>query len=134
MEPLKNMEEENLYNITLLAEQKLAEGSLILAKLKIPPSLPDEIKTSLENVKVELLIGFRELEKSMNYLAKYIMYRNPFLYDKFIEKRDMGFLYIDGGLKSLTTVRLRLHAPERTIPDAWKVSKGRIYQIEKKTF
>jgi hypothetical protein len=112
IEPLnkldEGLDEESLYNIALSAEQKLAENSMTLARLKVPTTLSDDIKTSLEKIKGELSIGFKELEKSMNYLAQYIVKRNPLLYDKFINKRDKGFLYIDGALTSLTTVRLRV--------------------------
>ncbi|MGM7722098.1 hypothetical protein [Metabacillus sp. Hm71] len=104
----EELDEESLYNIALSAEQKLAKNSLTLSQLKVPTTLSDDIKTSLEKVKVELSIGFKALEKSMNYLAQYIVKRNSLLYDKFIEKRDKGFLYIDGALTSLTTVRLRV--------------------------
>lgn len=132
MEPLnkldETLDEESLFNIALSAEQKLAESSLTLAKLKVPSTLPDDIKTSLEKVKGELSIGFKELAKSMNYLAQYIANRNPLLYDKFIEKRDKGSFYIDGGLNSLATVRLRLDALEGSIPNAWKEGKRHFYQ------
>lgn len=109
IEPLNKLDEESLYNIALSAEQKLAENSLTLAQLKIHTTLSNgDIKTSLEKVKGELSIGLKALEKSMNYLAQYIVNRSPLLYDKFIGKRDMGFLYIDVALTSLTTVRLQV--------------------------
>jgi predicted ATP-binding protein involved in virulence len=104
----EELDEESLYNIALSAEQKLAENSLTLAQLKVPTTLSDDIKTSLEKIKGELSIGFKVLEKSMNQLARYIVKRNPLLYDKFIKNRDKGFLYIDGVLTSLTTIRLQI--------------------------
>ena len=108
----EELDEESLYNIALSAEQKLAENSLTLTKLKVPTRLSDDIKISLEKIKGELSTGFKTLEKSMNHLAQYIVKRTPLLYDKFIENRDKGFLYIDGVLTSLTTIRLLfiLHA------------------------
>ncbi|MEH7125467.1 hypothetical protein V7122_18070 [Bacillus sp. JJ1532] len=102
------MGEESLYNIALSAEQKLAENSMTLAQLKVPTTLSDDIKTSLENIKDDLSIGLKALEKSMNHLAQYIVKRNPLLYDKFTEDYDKGFLYIYGVLTSLTTIRSQL--------------------------
>ena len=58
IEPLNKLDEESLYNIALSAEQKLAEDFLTLAQLKIPTTLSNDIKTSLEKVKGELSIGF----------------------------------------------------------------------------
>lgn len=125
------IDEKSLYNIVLTTKDTFAENSLSLAKIKVPPTFPDDIKASLEKVKEELIKGFRALEESMNFYAQYIANRNPNLYDKYIEKRDIGFLYIDGGLTSLTTVRLQLNAPKRSIPNSWKVGKKHFYQLEK---
>ena len=104
----EELDEESLYNIALSAEQKLAENPLALARLEVPATLPDDIKTPLEKAKGELSVGFKSLEKSMNYLAQYIVKRDPLLYDKSIENYDKGFLYIDGVLTSLTTIRLQV--------------------------
>ena len=135
IEPLsrldEKLDEESLYNIALLAEQKLAENSLALSKVKIPAELPADIKLSLEIVKEDLSTGFKALEESINYFAQYLMNRNHLLYDKHIEKRDKGFLYIDGGLTSLTTVRLRLGAPIIIPNDTSKVWKRYFYQLER---
>jgi hypothetical protein len=138
MEPLNRLnklgnkiDEGDLYNIALMAKDRLAKNSLALVKLKIPIVLPDGVKTSLEEVKCELSIGFRAMEESMDYLAQYAVTLNPVLYDKYVEKYDKGFIYIDGGLTSLATARLRLKAPKRPSPDAWQVKKNRFYQLEK---
>lgn len=119
MEPLSKLkelngkvDEESLFNMALSAKEKFADSSLTLAKLKVPTALPDDIKTSLEGVKGDLSKGFKALEEGMNYFAQYLVNRNPILYDKYIEKCDKGFLYIDGALTSLTTVRLRLETPK----------------------
>ncbi|WP_205317656.1 hypothetical protein [Oceanobacillus zhaokaii] len=124
-------DEETLYNIALLAKEKFADSSLTLANLKVPEALPEDIKKPLEEVKTDLSIGFKALEESMNYFAQYIVNRNPIFYDMYIEQRDRGFLYIDGGLTSLTTVRLRLDSPEVPPPNAWKVGKRNFYELEK---
>ena len=135
IEPLsgldEKLDEESLYKIALLAEKKLAENSLALSKVKIPAALPADIRLSLEIVKEDLSTGFKALEESMDYFAQYLMNRNPLLYDKYIEKRDKGFLYIDGGLTSLTTVRLRLGAPIIIPNDTSKVWKRHFYQLER---
>lgn len=102
---------------------------MALAKLKVPSALPNDIKTSLEEVKGYLSTGFGMIQEGMNYFAQYIVNRNPILYDRYIEKRDEGILYIDGGLTSLATVRLKfgppewIDAPKIVIPNAWKVGK-----------
>src|SRR6476661_6139892 len=74
IEPLsrldEKLDEESLYNIALLAEQKLAENSLALSKVKIPAELPADIKLSLEIVKEDLSTGFKALEESINYFAQ----------------------------------------------------------------
>ena len=131
MEPLGKLDkldgkvnEESLYNIALMAKEEFTRNSLILAKLKVPTILPDDIKGSLEKVKSELSIGFKAMEESMDYLAQYMVNRNPVLYDKYIERHKRGFLYIDGGLTSLTTVRLRLDAPKRPIPHSTSGEKS----------
>jgi len=115
MEPLSKLDkldgkidEEGLYNIALMAKEEFTKSSLALAKLKVPTVLPDDIKASLEKAKGELSTGFKAMEEGMDYLAQYMVNRNPVLYDKYIERRKKGFLYIDGGLTSLTTVRLRV--------------------------
>lgn len=135
MEPLSKLDkldgkldEESLYNIVLLTKEEFSKSSLSIAKLKVPTALPDDIKSSLEKIKGEFSTGFKALEESMNYLAQYMVNLDSIMYDKYIEKRDKGCLYIDGGLTSLATVRLRLDAPKRSIPNAWKVWKRHFYQ------
>ena len=67
----------------------------------------------------------------MTYFTQYMEDPNPILLDKFIEERNKGFLYIDGGLISLATVRLRLDVPRnKSIPNALKVGKWYFYQLE----
>ncbi|MBS4176756.1 hypothetical protein [Lederbergia citrea] len=136
MEPLNQLSEdqdgESLYHAALATKQKFADNSLVFTKLRVPSALPNDIKTSLEHTKEEILTGFKALEESMDYFAQYIVNREPILYERFIEKRDKGFLYIDGGLTSLATVRLQLDAPKiRSIPNAWKVGRRQFYQLEK---
>lgn len=135
LEPLnkldEDLDEESLYSIALSSEQSLAKSSLALSELGVPIALPHDIKILLERAKGEISIGFKALGESMNFFAQYIVYRSPLLYDKSIEKRDKGFLYIDGGLTTLATARLQLDAPEEPIQNVWEVGKRRFYQFEK---
>lgn len=126
----KGLDEESLFKIILSAKQKFAESSHEISKLKVPNSLPEDLKVSLEQIKGEFYIGFKALEESMNYFAQYMESYNPLLFDTFIEERNKGFLYIDGGLTSLATIRLQVDAPRiRPIPNAWKVGKRLLYQL-----
>ncbi|QQZ09968.1 hypothetical protein [Heyndrickxia vini] len=127
----EEINEEELYTMITSAKNKFIEGSEQLAELNIPSTLPDDIKLSLNNVKKELSIGFKILNESLFYFSEYIRTRDPNLHRKYITKRNQGFLYIDGGLTSLATVRLRLNAPKKAIPNTWQVGKGYFYRLEK---
>lgn len=102
----------------------------------MPSNLPKDIRQSLKDVKEYLSIGFYNLEKSMDNLAQYILNQTPILYDRYLEKRDRGFSYIDGGLITLTTAKLKFYPPEwietpkKSIPNAWKVGKEYFYKLE----
>jgi hypothetical protein len=133
VEPLNKLDDEldgeSLYNIVLSAEQSLAKSSLALSELKVPIGLPDDTRTLSERAKGEVSIGFKALGESMNYYAQYIANRSPLLYDKYIKKRDRGFLYVDGGLTTLATARLQLDAPDEPIQNVWELGKRRFYQL-----
>ena len=125
----EDLDEESLYSIALSSEQSLSKSSLALSELEVPIALPDDIKILLERAKGEISIGFKALGESMNFFAQYIVYRSPLLYDKSIEKRDKGFLYIP--METLATARLQLDATEEPIHNVWEVGKRRFYQLEK---
>lgn len=137
VKPLSNLDqmngklgEEELYNFALSVEENFAINSEILAELQVPNVLPDDIKVSLKTVKGDLLLGFRELEESMNYFAQYMASRNSIFYDRYTKKRNNGSLYIDGGLTSLSTVGLRLNVLESSSTNVQKTWKKYLYKLE----
>lgn len=118
MELLNNLDkmngelsEEELYNLTLNVGEEFATRSKILTQMKVPKKLSDNVQSSLEVVKRDLSIGFTELEESMLCFAKYLAGRDSISYDEYIQKKDTGLRYIDGGLTSLFTVSLKLNIP-----------------------
>lgn len=130
MELLNNLDkmngelsEEELYNLTLNVGEEFATRSKILTQIKVPEKLPDDVQSSLEVVKRDLSIGFTELEESMLCFAKYLAGRDSIFYDEYIQKKDTGLRYIDGGLTSLSTVSLKLNIPASRlslIKEIWK--------------
>ncbi|AAY60175.1 hypothetical protein I6G76_01595 (plasmid) [Bacillus cereus] len=103
------LSEEELYNLALSVGKNFAANSDVSNQLQVPNMLSDDIKASLETVKNDLSMGFTELEGSMIYFARYIASRDSTFYDKYTQKRDNGFRYVDGGLTSLSTIGLRLN-------------------------
>ncbi|MGE8203680.1 hypothetical protein ACQKP0_03885 [Heyndrickxia sp. NPDC080065] len=137
MEPLnkldKELDEESLRKIVLSAKQKFSENHRSFLKIKVPDVLSADIKASLEQIKDEFSTGFLVLQESMDYFAQYMENHSHLLLKKFMEKRNRGFLYIDGGLTSLATVRLRLDAPKlEATPNVWDVGKRHLYELPKK--
>ncbi len=135
MEPLKKLDQEldkdEVNHIVLSAKQTFSESSLIFSKLEVPPELPDDIKASLEQIKIEFSTGFKALAESMGYYLQYLDDYSPYMLNQFIEKRDQGFLYIDGGFTSLATVRMQLNPPKmRPNPNTWEVGKRHLYLLE----
>ncbi|MDQ0174228.1 hypothetical protein [Bacillus chungangensis] len=132
----EKIDDEGLYYIALAAKERFNGTLLFLTNLKVPSNVPKDIRKSLEDVKEYLSIGFYNLEESMDYLAQYILNQTPILYDRYLEKRDRGFSYIDGGLITLATARLKFYPPEwietpkKSIPNAWKVGKEYFYKLE----
>ncbi|MCQ6281974.1 hypothetical protein [Bacillus sp. EB600] len=55
----KKMDKEGLYYIVLLTKQTFAESSKDFAKLEIPNILPENIKTSLIQIKGDFSFGFK---------------------------------------------------------------------------
>ncbi|MGR5907801.1 hypothetical protein ACT7DL_15200 [Bacillus paranthracis] len=125
------LSEEELYNLTLNVGnvgEEFATRSKILTQIKVPEKLPDDVQSSLEVVKRDLSIGFTELEESMLCFAKYLAGRDSISYNEYIQKKDTGLRYIDGGLTSLSTVSLKLNIPASRlslIKEIWKKIKGK---------
>lgn len=113
MEPLNELDEKldakGLDVVVLSAKLKFTETSAAITKLRVPTALPNEIKTSLMQIKKDLTTGFDALEESMNVFQKYMDNNNPLLFDRFVEKHGQGVSYIDGGITSLKTVRKQLN-------------------------
>ncbi|KXY25967.1 hypothetical protein [Bacillus sp. FSL K6-0067] len=130
MELLSNLDkmngelsEEELYNLTLNVGEEFATRSKILTQIKVPKELPDNIQSSLEIVKRDLSIGFTELEESMLCFAKYLAGRDQTFHDEYIQRKNTGLRYIDGGLTSLSTISLKLNVPTprlNSLKEIWK--------------
>ncbi len=134
MEPLNKLygalNEEEVYNNALSAKQNFIRSSQSLLELKVPIALPDDTKTLIERSKVEIASGLKFLGEGMNYLAQYIASRNPVLYDKYIEKRERGILYVHGGLTTLDSARLQLDASEEPLKIIWEVDEKTFFNQE----
>ncbi|HDR3902328.1 TPA: hypothetical protein QCO88_004979 [Bacillus cereus] len=118
MELLSNLDkmngeisEEELYNLALNVGEEFSTRSKILNQIKVPEKLSDNVQSSLEVVKRDLSIGFTELEEGMLCFAKYLAGRDQTFYDEYIQKKNTGLRYIDGGLTSLYKVSLKLDIP-----------------------
>lgn len=118
MELLSNLDkmngeisEEELYNLALNVGEEFSTRSKVLNQIKVSEKLSDDVQSSLEVVKRDLSIGFTELEESMLCFAKYLAGRDQTFYDEYIQKKNTGLRYIDGGLTSLYTVSLKLDIP-----------------------
>lgn len=134
--------ERDLYNIAVSVEERFTRSISSLSKLGVPNELPDDIKGSLEQVKVDLSIGFTALGQSMNYFTKHLGNDNPEIYNRYMESRNKGFLYVNGGMTYLTTIKLKFdppewgnipegREPEEEAPGVWEVSKEYFYKLEK---
>lgn len=132
----------DLYNIAVSVEERFTKSISSLSQLGVPNELPEDIKSSLEQVKVDLSIGFTALGQSMNYFTKHLENHNPEIYNRYMESRNKGFLYVSGGMTHLTTVRLKLDPPEwgnipegrepaEKAPGVWEASKEYFYKLEK---
>jgi len=138
VEPLNKLDDENLdmknfHIIIFSSKSKFAGASLAFAKIVVPSALPNDIKTSLRQVKNDLHTGFESLGESLNAYLQYMVDGNisPHLFDRFIEKRDKGISYIDGGLVLLATVKLQLHSLEYEIkPNPWAATKRHFYDLQ----
>lgn len=135
MEPLNELDEKpdmkNLYKNVLSAKQKFFDTALAFTKLKIPPALPDNIKASLKDIKDSFSTGFDALGASMGYFLQYMDNGNPILFDRFIEKREEGVSFIDGGLTSLASVKMQLSSIEFKLkPNAWIVGKRHLNELQ----
>ncbi|MBS4208600.1 hypothetical protein [Bacillus sp. FJAT-50079] len=110
------LNEEYIYMYFLTARDEYVQSALNLQRIAVPTTLPNHIKRSLEKVKSELIIGLHSLEESMDVVTLYMITDNPLLYDLYKKKRENGFLYLDGGLTSLATVKLRLEGEKHSVP------------------
>lgn len=138
VKPLDNLDkmrgklsEEELYNLALDVGKNFAVNSKALIQLQVPNALSYDIKVSLETVKNDLSIGFTELEKSMICFARYIANHDPTFYDEYVNKRNKGIRYIDGGLNSLSTVGLQLNVSESSLIDIKKAWKKYLDKLER---
>ncbi|MED4732394.1 hypothetical protein P9597_30720 [Aneurinibacillus migulanus] len=121
----------NLYKNVWSAKQKFFDTSLAFTKLKIPPTLPDNIKASLKDIKDSFSTGFDALGASMGYFLQYIDNGNPILFDRFVEKREEGVAFIDGGLTSLASVKMQLSSIEFKLkPNTWIVGKRYLNELQ----
>ncbi len=121
----------NLYKNVWSAKQKFFDTSLAFTKLKIPPTLPDDIKASLKDIKDSFSTGFDALGASMGYFLQYIDNGNPILFDRFVEKREEGVAFIDGGLTSLASVKMQLSSIEFKLkPNTWIVGKRYLNELQ----
>ncbi|KIV49932.1 hypothetical protein AM501_30935 [Aneurinibacillus migulanus] len=135
IEPLNELGEKpdmkNLYKNVWSAKQKFFDTSLAFTKLKIPPTLPDDIKASLKDIKDSFSTGFDALGASMGYFLQYTDNGNPILFDRFVEKREEGVAFIDGGLTSLASVKMQLSSIEFKLkPNAWIVGKRYLNELQ----
>lgn len=136
--PLDNLDkmrgklsEEELYNLALDVGKNFAVNSKALIQLQVPKALSDDIRVSLETVKNDLSIGFTELEKSMICFARYIANHDPAFYDEYVNKRNKGIRYIDGGLNSLSKVGLQLNVSESSLLDIKKAWEKYLDKLER---
>ncbi|MCU5669119.1 hypothetical protein OCB72_31520 [Bacillus cereus] len=117
------LSEEELYNLALNVREEFATRSKVLSQIKVPEELQNNIQSSLETVKKDLSIGLTELEESMLCFAQYLAGRDQIVYDEYIQRKNTGFRYINGGLTSLSTIALQLNIPTSKsggIKKAWK--------------
>ncbi len=132
------MDDEDLYDIVVSVEERLMKSVLFLESLEVPHELPNDIKSSLEQIKIDLSIGFSALGESMNYFTQYLENSNTEFYDKYIKSSNKGFLYVGGGITYLTTIRLKLDPPpewnippREEPPNVWEVNKEYFYKLER---
>ncbi|TKI25190.1 hypothetical protein FC683_24440, partial [Bacillus cereus] len=92
------LSEEELYNLALNVREEFATRSKVLSQIKVPEELQNNIQSSLETVKKDLSIGLTELEESMLCFAKYLAGRDQIVYDEYIQRKNTGFRYINGGI------------------------------------
>jgi hypothetical protein len=129
----EQMDKKSLYNIVVSTKRAFAESSHNFAKLEIPSILPENIRESLKIIKSNFSYGFKALDESMTYYAKYLDTEDPVLYWKSVKKREKGITYINGGFTSLTTARMQLILPEyKEIQNtAWEMIKLYLFKLQR---
>lgn len=116
LEPLLNIEMaegNNKLSIAITSAAKTCgQTSVIFEKLKVPSGFSLETRQSLREINHYFSAGFRALEQGIRAFSEYLKYQSPQTFDIFVLYYEQGILLIEGGLTSLTTIKMELNTKD----------------------
>lgn len=133
LKPLENLDtaEDNatLKATITEAEKAFGDASTVFSKLNAPHMLPVDVKQPLDDLNKYFSLGFKALERSMGSFLTFLDRRDPAEFDSFVLKLEEGISFIDGGLTSLATQKMRLFPEMFHGKDTWVLAKKRLYDL-----